>query len=61
MTSWLQLKLQMLPSIANEIDAVTDDFGSLVQKIDEQTEFMRTGEVVEPDANLLAEYSRLRA
>jgi hypothetical protein len=30
MTSWLQLKLQMLPSIANEIDAVTDDFGSLV-------------------------------
>jgi hypothetical protein len=51
----------MLPSISNEVNSVTHTFETLVESIDEQNELMRSGEVIEPDANLLSEYSRLRA
>ena len=53
--SWLQLKLQMLPSISNEIDTAIKQFHRLISKIDECTEKGET------DVFMLSEYSRLRA
>ena len=56
MSSWLQLKLQMLPSISNEIRNRITDFNHIVKDIDEQND--TTGAQW---AELLQEYSRLRA
>ena len=36
--SWLQLKLQMLPSISNEIKSRIREFNNLVEEIDRAAE-----------------------
>ena len=54
MGSWLPLKLQMLPSIANEIRNKITELNIIVKEIDEN-------EGNEQWAHLLQEYSKLRA
>ena len=53
--SWLQLKLQMLPSISNEIKSRIREFNNLVDEID------RAAERNESDNAMMQQYSRFRA
>ena len=53
--SWLQLKLQMLPSIANEIKSRIKEFNHYVDEIDAASDRGETDNV------LMQQYSRLRA
>ena len=54
MCSWLPLKLQLLPSIANEIRNKINELNNIIREIDEN-------EGNEQWAHLLQDYSKLRA
>ena len=52
--SWLQLKLQMLPSISNEVRNRITEFNNLIAEVNASQDSDRWAE-------LLQQYSRLRA
>ena len=53
--SWMQLKLQMLPSLSNEIKSRIKEFNQYVQEIDDAADRGET------DNMAMQNYSRLRA